>query len=66
MVTISISELRSRVDEYIRRIKLGEAIIITKYGKPVAEFIPAKMIQDNNTIANFANCFSDRHIWVNF
>ena len=42
---ISVGELRNRFDEYIHRIKLGEAIIITKYGKPVAEFIPAKRIQ---------------------
>ena len=46
MITISVSELRNRFDEYIRRIKSGEAVIITKYGKPIAEFIPATMIQD--------------------
>ena len=45
-VTITISELRNHFDEYIRRVKSGEAIMITKYGRPVAEFIPAKMIQD--------------------
>jgi len=45
-ITISISELRNCFDEYIRRVKLGKTIIITKYGKPVAEFIPATKIQE--------------------
>ncbi len=44
-LTISISELRSHFDAYMHRIKSGEVIVFTKYGKPVAQFTPAQMIQ---------------------
>ncbi len=50
-LTISVSELRHRFDEYIHRVKMGEAIVITRYGKPVAELIPAQMIQDRRNHA---------------
>jgi len=44
-LTIGISELRRQFDEYMNRIKLGEVIIITKYGKPIAQFTPAQKVQ---------------------
>ena len=44
-LTISIRELRHRFDEYMNRIKSGESIIITKYGKPVAQFMPARIVK---------------------
>jgi antitoxin (DNA-binding transcriptional repressor) of toxin-antitoxin stability system len=45
-LTISMSELRRNFDEYLRRVKLGETFLITKYGKPVGEFKPAGPIQE--------------------
>lgn len=45
-ITISMSELRNNFDDYLRRVKLGETFLITKYGKPVAEFKPAKVTQE--------------------
>ena len=42
---ISISELRSSFDKYMNRIKSGEVIVITKYGKPIAQFTPAQVIE---------------------
>ncbi len=47
MVTISITEMRNHFDEYMQRIKSGEVIVITKYGKPIAQFTPAKLMQEN-------------------
>jgi prevent-host-death family protein len=49
-LTISISELRNRFDEYMRRLKLGEVIVVTKYGKPIAQFTPAKMRQEKQKL----------------
>jgi prevent-host-death family protein len=43
--TISVGELRKNFDEYLRRVKAGEVIVITRYGKPVAEFMPAQAMQ---------------------
>ena len=39
---ISITELRKNFDEILQRVKSGEIFIITKYGKPHAQFIPAQ------------------------
>ena len=50
-LTISISELRSQFDAYLNRIKSGETIVITKYGKPVAWFTPAQIIQKEQKLS---------------
>ena len=44
--TITITELRNRFDEYLQRVKSGEIFIITKYGKPFAQFVPAKDVSE--------------------
>jgi prevent-host-death family protein len=38
---VSVSELTSRLSEYLRRVKTGQTIVITKYGKPVGRIVPA-------------------------
>ena len=43
-LTISITELRNRFDKYMRRLKSGEVIVVTKYGKPIAQFTPTKLL----------------------
>ncbi len=45
-LTISISELRKHFDEYLQRVKSGEVIIITKYGKLFAQFAPAQDVSE--------------------
>lgn len=40
-ITFSTMELRDRFDKYIRRIKLGDCVLITRYGKPIAEYVHA-------------------------
>jgi prevent-host-death family protein len=37
---VSISELKSRLSEYLRRVKAGETLIITKHGRPIARIVP--------------------------
>ena len=44
-LTVSVSELRRHFDAYMNRIKSGEVVVVTKYGKPVAEFVPAQIKQ---------------------
>lgn len=53
MVTISITEMRNHFDEYMQRIKSGEVIVITKYGKPIAQFMPAQEIEEEQKTYRF-------------
>lgn len=38
--TVGVRELKSRLREYLRRVKQGETVIITEHGKPVGRLIP--------------------------
>jgi prevent-host-death family protein len=38
---VGISELKSRLSEYLRYVKAGETIIVTVRGKEIAQIIPA-------------------------
>ena len=40
MVTISLTELKSRLSEHIRRVKGGEEVIVTERGRAVAVLSP--------------------------
>ncbi len=54
--TITITELRKRFDEYLQRVKAGEVFIITKYGKPFAQFVPAQeVLEEEKTILSQRN-----------
>jgi prevent-host-death family protein len=44
--TITITELRNRFHEYLQRVKSGEVFIITKDGKPFAQFAPAQEVSE--------------------
>ena len=39
-LTVGVRELKSRLSEYLRRVKQGETVIITEHGKPVGRLIP--------------------------
>ena len=41
-IRVGTRELKSKLSEYLRRVKKGETIIITERGKIVAELGPAK------------------------
>ena len=62
-LTISISELRNRFDKYMRRVKSGETIIVTKRGKPIAQFTPAKMMQRSENRIYSKGKRRDIEIW---
>jgi prevent-host-death family protein len=38
---VGISELKSRLSEYLRCVKAGETIMVTVRGKAIAQIIPA-------------------------
>ena len=44
--TITITELRNRFNEYLQRVISGEVFIITKYGKPFAQFAPVQEVSE--------------------
>ncbi len=41
MVSVSISELRARLSEHLRRVKAGETVMVTERGRTVAQLSPA-------------------------
>jgi len=41
-MTVGIRDLKARLSEYLRRVRAGEAILITDHGKPVGRIIPAE------------------------
>jgi len=40
MKTVGIRELKNRLSEYLRRVRLGESILVTDRGEVVAELLP--------------------------
>ena len=41
-IQVGTRELKSRLSEYLRRVKAGETIIVTERGKPIGQIIPVK------------------------
>ncbi len=39
---VGVNELKSNLSEYLRRVKQGEAFLITKNGKPIARLEPVQ------------------------
>lgn len=37
MITIGIRQAKSHLDEYLRKVRAGERVVITERGKPIAE-----------------------------
>ncbi len=40
MSTVGIKELKNRLTQYLRRTKLGEEVVVTERGKPIAVIQP--------------------------
>jgi prevent-host-death family protein len=40
--TVGVRELKTRLSEYLRRVKTGETIVITDHGQPVGRIVPAE------------------------
>lgn len=41
MQTVGVRELKNKLSEYLRRVRLGERVLVTDRGEVVAEFLPA-------------------------
>ena len=39
---VGIRELKSKLSEYMRRVKSGQTIVVTKHGKPIGQIVPVK------------------------
>jgi prevent-host-death family protein len=39
---VGARELKSKLSEYLRRVKAGETIIVTEYGKAIGQIVPIK------------------------
>jgi len=39
---VGIRELKSKLSEYMRRVKSGQTIVVTEHGKPIGQIIPVK------------------------
>jgi prevent-host-death family protein len=37
---VGVRELKSRLSEYLRRVKAGETVIITERGRPIGRIVP--------------------------
>jgi prevent-host-death family protein len=44
IVKVGIRELKSKLSEYLRRVKAGETILVTERGKAIGQIIPVKSI----------------------
>jgi len=40
---VGTRELKSKLSEYMRRVKGGETILVTEHGKPIGQIIPVKL-----------------------
>jgi prevent-host-death family protein len=40
MKTVGVRELKNKLSEYLRRVRLGESVLITDRGEVVAELLP--------------------------
>lgn len=45
MITVGVRDLKNRLSEYIRRVRLGESVLVTDRGEVVAELMPPGQVQ---------------------
>jgi len=38
--SVSVSQLKARLSEYLRRVKAGETVLVTERGRPIVEMKP--------------------------
>ena len=50
MKTVGIRELKNHLSEYLRRVRLGESVLVTDRGEVVAEFSPPNRGASDNSI----------------
>jgi len=50
MQTVGIRELKNRLSEYLRRVRLGERVLVTDRGEVVAELLPPGQAQGDPSV----------------
>jgi prevent-host-death family protein len=45
MAKVGIKELKTKLSEYVDRVREGEAFVVTDRGEPVAELIPLSAVR---------------------
>lgn len=50
MQTVGVRELKNKLSEYLRRVRLGERVLVTDRGEVVAEFLPPGQGQDDPSV----------------
>ena len=46
MITVGIREAKTRLNEFLRRVRAGERVVITERGKPIAEISKPRSAAD--------------------
>ncbi len=50
MQTVGVRELKNKLSEYLRRVRLGESVLVTDRGEVVAELLPPGRTQADPSI----------------
>lgn len=50
MRTVGVRELKNKLSEYLRRVRLGESVLVTDRGEVVAELMPPGRSQFDPTV----------------
>ena len=50
MQTVGVRDLKNKLSEYLRRVRLGESVLVTDRGEVVAELFPPGRVQIDATV----------------
>ena len=51
MKTVGVRDLKNKLSEYLRRVRLGESVLVTDRGEVVAELLPPGQGQGDPSVA---------------
>ena len=51
---VGTRELKSKLSEYMRRVKSGQTIVVTEHGKPIGQIVPVKASLEERMLAMVA------------
>jgi prevent-host-death family protein len=54
-IRVGTRELKSKLSEYLRRVKAGETLIVTEHGKPIGQLGPIKVNAEERLAAMLAS-----------
>ena len=50
MITVGVRDLKNRLSEYLRRVRLGESVLVTDRGEVVAELMPPGQVRMDRSV----------------